>query len=63
MVERIKDRLDRGETVMTIGVGRILHHNIMQILGLSGAFQSVWFDAEHVAVSYTHMTLTKIRNK
>ncbi len=48
MVERIKARLDRGETVMTIGVGRAMHHNYLQILGLSGAFQCVWFDAEHV---------------
>ena len=60
MVERIKDRLDRGETVMTIGVGRILHHNIMQILGLSGAFHSVWFDAEHVGFTIESLEINAL---
>ncbi len=60
MVERIKDRLDRGETVMTIGVGRILHHNILQVLGLSGAFQCVWFDAEHVGFSIESLEINAL---
>ena len=60
MVERIKDRLDRGETVMTIGVGRILHHNILQILGLSGAFQCVWFDAEHVGFTIESLEIAAL---
>ena len=60
MVERIKDRLDRGETVMTIGVGRALHHNIMQVLGLSKAFQCVWCDAEHVGFSIESLEINAL---
>ncbi|MFP6767676.1 MAG: aldolase/citrate lyase family protein [Planctomycetaceae bacterium] len=51
MVERIKDRLDRGETVMAIGVGRVLHHNFLQVLGIGDSFHCVWFDSEHVGFS------------
>ncbi|MFP6700361.1 MAG: host specificity protein, partial [Planctomycetaceae bacterium] len=60
MVERIKARLDRGETVMAIGVGRIMHHNILQILGQSGAFQCVWFDSEHVGFTIRELEINAL---
>jgi 2-dehydro-3-deoxyglucarate aldolase/4-hydroxy-2-oxoheptanedioate aldolase len=50
-VERIKERLGRGETVMVSGVGRAMHYNLLQILGMQGGFAGVWFDHEHVGFS------------
>ncbi len=51
MVETIPQRLNRGEQVLAIGVGRVLHHNLLQIIGLQGGFHAVWFDMEHCGLS------------
>jgi 4-hydroxy-2-oxoheptanedioate aldolase len=40
-------RLSRGESVNVCAVGRILHHNLVQMLAMSGTFQGFWFDMEH----------------
>jgi 2-dehydro-3-deoxyglucarate aldolase/4-hydroxy-2-oxoheptanedioate aldolase len=47
-VETIKQRLGRGEILMVGAVGRIVHHNLLQMLGVHGGFQAVWFDLEHM---------------
>ena len=55
MVERIKDRLARDELVMAFGVGRLLHHNLIQIVGIQGGFHAVWFDHEHAGFSIENL--------
>ncbi len=55
MVERIKDRMNRGEIVMAVGVGRLMHHNLIQIIGIQGGFHAVWFDHEHVGFSIENL--------
>ena len=60
MVERTRDRLDRGETVMAIGVGRILQHNFLQVLGVHGGFHTVWFDLEHVGFSIENLEVAAL---
>jgi 2-dehydro-3-deoxyglucarate aldolase/4-hydroxy-2-oxoheptanedioate aldolase len=47
-VETIKQRLERGEILMVGAVGRIVHHNLLQMIGIHGGFQAVWFDLEHM---------------
>jgi len=47
-VETIKQRLGRGEILMVGAVGRIVHHNLLQMIGIHGGFQAVWFDLEHM---------------
>ena len=51
MVERIKERLARNERVMVAGVGRVMHHNLLQMIGIQGGFDALWFDHEHVGFS------------
>lgn len=53
----IKQRLADDEIVTAIGVGRVLHHNLIQILGLQGGFDAVWFDMEHVGLSITDLEI------
>jgi 2-dehydro-3-deoxyglucarate aldolase/4-hydroxy-2-oxoheptanedioate aldolase len=48
MFPTIKQRLAQGEVVMICSVGRVLHHNFLQILGIQGGFHGVWFDLEHI---------------
>lgn len=36
---------------MVAACGRIVHHNLLQMLGLHGGFQAVWFDLEHMDYS------------
>jgi 2-dehydro-3-deoxyglucarate aldolase/4-hydroxy-2-oxoheptanedioate aldolase len=50
-VERFKDRLARNELTLVLGVGRIAHRNLLQIVGIQGGFHGLWFDHEHVGLS------------
>ncbi|MBI1347712.1 host specificity protein [bacterium] len=51
MVRTYKQRLDAGELVLSIAVGRVLHHNHLQMIGMAGAFHGVWLDMEHVGLT------------
>ena len=53
----IKQRLAAGEMVMICGIGRIWHHNLVHILGISGGFHGLWFDMEHVGLSTRDLEL------
>lgn len=50
-MDSIKTRLGRGEVLMVAACGRIVHHNLLQMLGIHGGFQAVWFDLEHMDYS------------
>lgn len=50
-METIKQRLGRGEVLKVAAAGRIVHHNLIQMLGIHGGFQAVWFDQEHMDYS------------
>ncbi|MFN0198660.1 MAG: HpcH/HpaI aldolase family protein [Planctomycetaceae bacterium] len=50
-MKTIKQRLADKEIIMACGLGRIPHHNFIQILGMQGGFQAVWFDQEHTGVT------------
>lgn len=47
-METLKARLQRGEKVNICALGRVFHYNLIQMLGVHGGFQGVWFDLEHV---------------
>jgi 2-dehydro-3-deoxyglucarate aldolase/4-hydroxy-2-oxoheptanedioate aldolase len=47
-LDTIKQRLGRGEVLMVAASGRIVHHNLLQMIGIHGGFQAVWFDLEHM---------------
>jgi 2-dehydro-3-deoxyglucarate aldolase/4-hydroxy-2-oxoheptanedioate aldolase len=51
MSDTLKQRLARGEIVMTCAFGRILHHVYVQMIGIHGGFQAIWFDLEHMDYS------------
>lgn len=53
----IKQRLADEELVMICGIGRVWHHNLIHILGISGGFQGLWFDMEHGAMSTLDLEL------
>ncbi len=46
-METIKSRLARNEIVMAVGVGRVMHRNLLQMIGIQGGFHCLWFDHEH----------------
>jgi 2-dehydro-3-deoxyglucarate aldolase/4-hydroxy-2-oxoheptanedioate aldolase len=47
-MKTIKQRLADDELIRVLGMGRILHHNLIQIVGIQGGFEALWFDMEHV---------------
>lgn len=59
-MERIKQKLAAGEMVMVSGMGRVLHHNLLQILGIQGGFDGVWFDHEHVGFSMENLEVAAL---
>lgn len=54
------ERLNRGETVLTVAAGRMLHHNFLQVLGLTGGFHGVWFDMEHVGLTTPELEIASL---
>lgn len=60
MVESIKARLARDELVVAFGVGRILHHNLIQMVGLHGGFHALWFDHEHTGFSMENLEVATL---
>jgi 2-dehydro-3-deoxyglucarate aldolase/4-hydroxy-2-oxoheptanedioate aldolase len=59
-MQRMKQKLAGGEMVLVSGMGRILHHNILQILGIQGGFDGVWFDHEHVGFSMEQLEVATL---
>lgn len=57
MPETIKQRLARNEMVMVVGVGRVMHHNLLQMIGIQGGFHALWFDHEHVGFSLERLEI------
>ncbi len=47
-MKTIKQRLADDELLLVMGVGRVMHHNLLQMIGVQGGFQALWFDHEHV---------------
>jgi len=47
----LKQRLADDQMVLVMGVGRVMHRNLVQIIGIQGGFHGVWFDHEHVGFS------------
>jgi 2-dehydro-3-deoxyglucarate aldolase/4-hydroxy-2-oxoheptanedioate aldolase len=56
-MKTIKQRLATGELVMICGIGRVWHHNLVNILGISGGFHGLWFNMEHVGMSTGHLEI------
>ena len=50
-MQRTRERLANGETVRYGAIGRVLHHNVINMIGFSGGFDGLWFDHEHVGFS------------
>lgn len=57
MVESIKERLSRGEVLKIASLGRIVHHNLIQMIGMHGGFQALWFDLEHMDYTTEHLEI------
>ncbi len=47
MSETLKQKLARGEVTVAFAMGRVFHHNLIQMFGMSGGFDGFWIDAEH----------------
>ena len=50
-MQRTKERLANGETARFAALGRVLHHNVINMIGFSGGFDGLWFVHEHVGFS------------
>jgi 4-hydroxy-2-oxoheptanedioate aldolase len=55
-----KQRLDAGETVLSLAVGRTLHYNMLQMVGISGGFHGVWLDMEHVGLTTEQLEIATL---
>ena len=50
-MQTIKQRLADNQLTLVMGVGRVMHRNLLQIVGVQGGFHGLWFDHEHVGFS------------
>ena len=56
-MKTIKQRLADDELILTMGVGRVMHRNLLQIVGIQGGFHALWFDHEHVGFSIEELEI------
>lgn len=49
-MKTFRQRIADGELVMLCGAGRLLHHNLILILGVQEGFHGLWIDMEHVDI-------------
>jgi len=59
-VDTIKQRLARDEMVMVIGVGRVMHHAFLQVIGMQRVFDAIWFDQEHCGFSIPELEVATL---
>jgi 2-dehydro-3-deoxyglucarate aldolase/4-hydroxy-2-oxoheptanedioate aldolase len=55
-----RQRLDAGELVLSIAIGRTFHHNFVQMIGLVGGYHGVWIDMEHVGLTTQQMEVATL---
>jgi 2-dehydro-3-deoxyglucarate aldolase/4-hydroxy-2-oxoheptanedioate aldolase len=63
MPETLKQKLARGERTVVFAVGRVFHHNLIQMFGLSGGFDGFWIDAEHSGFSAGEMEIAAMAGR
>jgi 2-keto-3-deoxy-L-rhamnonate aldolase RhmA len=51
MGTRLKEALARGQVTRVFGLGQFCHPKLVELIGLSGGFDAVWFDQEHVGLT------------
>ncbi len=51
MGAKLKQFLSEGKLVQVFGVGQFCHPKLIEMIGLSGKFQAVWLDQEHVGLT------------
>ncbi len=63
MFQTLRSRLDRNELVIVCGVGRVLHTNFIQCLGVNGGFHGVWIDQEHCGLTMRELEVACVSAK
>ena len=54
-MHNIKARLANGDMVVAIGMGRVPHYNLIQMIGINQGFHAVWLDHEHAGMSIENL--------
>ena len=55
-----KERLANGETVVSMAVGRVYQHNILQMIGMCGDYHGIWLDMEHVGLTTPELEIATL---
>lgn len=62
-IDTIKERLQRDEMVIVLGVGRVPHYNLLQMVGINEGFHAVWFDHEHAGMSIENLEVMTLATR
>ncbi|MDA1013491.1 MAG: aldolase/citrate lyase family protein [Planctomycetota bacterium] len=62
-MKNLRDQMAAGEMVRVVGMGRLMHHNIIQIIGFQGGFDGLWFDIEHGSASVEQIEIACLAAK
>lgn len=49
----LKQRIQAGERLNVVALGRMFHPNLVHYLGMRGGFDGLWIDAEHAGLTVT----------
>ena len=59
-METLRQKLTRGDVAVVCGMGRLLHYNLIQMIGMHGGFDALWFDLEHVGNSIEQLEVAAL---
>jgi 2-keto-3-deoxy-L-rhamnonate aldolase RhmA len=55
MPSRLKDLLSRNQLVRVFGLGQLCSPKLVEMVGLQGGWDAVWFDQEHAGLSVAQL--------
>ena len=60
MAHKIKDLIGLDGIIHVLAMGRVLHRNMIQMVGLHGGFHGFWFDIEHAGITIDHLEVATL---
>ena len=60
MAQRIKDLIGLDGLIHVLAMGRVLHRNMIQMVGIHGGFHGFWFDIEHAGITIDQLEVATL---
>ncbi len=59
----LKQKLAAGQTTIVFAIGRLAHHNLVQMYGMTGAYDGFWIDDEHAGFTAAQIEVMSLAGR